>query len=152
MIESVSKDTGNRLWILTRLTDPIIEKYDSLQECANFEIQKAWQYDKLLSSELKGIFTEGELSLLLDISNGTMVNADFIIGQTSAMIGGIEYSFKVDNLGEKWGVDLESITAKIKSLSPALCAFLQNELNVFWHTRFGEQTISDFTARFVVKS
>jgi hypothetical protein len=87
-------------------------------------------YQFTLDRELKGVFTDGELKLMLDVFNGTALTPQ-ISGQhlLANVVDGIE----LDGLNSKWGVDKGKVIEKIKGLSLFQCACMELWANGFWY-------------------
>lgn len=63
--------------------------------------------------DMRGLFTLGELSLMLDIHNGTILNPG-LAGQH--IMAAVRDSIELDGAGEKWGVELATIMKKLSDL------------------------------------
>lgn len=82
-------------------------------------------------SELKGIFTPEEWSLMADSLNGTLVTSEFRC-LPSALIASIEDSDTYDGLGTKWGVDIKALCEKIEKLTAAQIDAVFTRIEEFW--------------------
>ena len=86
-------------------------------------------YSRTLA-DLKGRFAQGELSLMIDVFNGTMLTSH-IAGQhlTINCVDGME----LDKLDEKWEVEKEKFIEKLKELTIFEAACLEIWANGFWY-------------------
>lgn len=82
--------------------------------------------------ELKGLFLESELNLILDNLNGTLPQAQFM-GAANMFWWHLEDGESFDNLFEKWGVDFEQMKAKVLALTSAQCYCLQDAAFRWWN-------------------
>jgi hypothetical protein len=81
--------------------------------------------------EIKGKFSRGELSYLVDMMNGTMLEVQFAVNP-SVQIAAIEDADKYEGLAAKWGVNLPVMIDKFMELNSAQCLFLIEEIKMFW--------------------
>jgi hypothetical protein len=79
--------------------------------------------------DLKGRFSAGELSLLIDTFNSTMLSPR-LAGQHLALSA--HDSMILDGTDQKWSVDREGFEAKIAALSFFECAALEIWVKAFW--------------------
>jgi hypothetical protein len=79
--------------------------------------------------EVKGLFSAGELCLMIDVLNGTLLTPE-IAGQTlyHNCIDGIALDF----LDQKWEVDEASFKERLKSLTSFQAAALEIWAKGFW--------------------
>lgn len=80
---------------------------------------------------MKGIFSTGELSLIIDIHNGHMVTPQ-TYGSNSVAVG-ISDSIALDGMAEKWDVDPSEILEKVHALTPVQAFCLELWSNGFWY-------------------
>jgi hypothetical protein len=79
--------------------------------------------------QLKGKFTAGELNLMIDVMNGTMLTTQFA-GQH--ILPNVQDGIALDNLDQKWAVDPDQVKDKIKKLSVPDIFFLEIWIQGFW--------------------
>ena len=89
--------------------------------------------------ELKGIFTDGELSLIIDTFNATALTPRLagrhIIGSCRDAING-------NGLDKAWVVDKKTFLEKIKSLTIFQAACLEIWANGFWYGDPGKKKLN----------
>lgn len=85
---------------------------------------------KLGLTELKGLLSKNELSLIIDKFNGSMLDPQFA-GRTLNIDLGDFCLF--DNAHIKWGVDKEQMLATIENLDNASRTFLTIWAHSFWY-------------------
>ena len=99
-------------------------------------------YNKALS-EIKGLFTRGELYLIIDVFNGltlTSQNAgEHLLEECSKEID-------IDKLDIKWRVDKDGLEQKINALTSFQTACVEIWANVYWHGG-GANSTNDKTDR-----
>jgi hypothetical protein len=93
-------------------------------------ILEAWQelYRRAMHN-LKGHFTTGELSLMIDTFNSTALTPR-LAGQHLALSA--HDSMVLDGTDVKWGVDRESFEIKIAGLDIFACACMEIWVKAFW--------------------
>ena len=87
---------------------------------------------------VKGKFTKGELSMMLDVSNGLYATPTTL---TRSLKANIEDSFDdmPDTYEEKWGIDKNTMLEKLNTLDGFEIGCLQIWAVDFWHTEAYEQ-------------
>jgi hypothetical protein len=100
-------------------------------------------YRVTLARELKGRFTAGELSLILDVSNGLMLTPE-IAGQQ--IVPSVVDSMMLDGTDKKWEVNQQSFSEKLVDLTLGQAAVLEIWAAAFWvqHDRKGAKTLEDW--------
>ena len=84
---------------------------------------------KTLYSDLRGIFTAGELSLILDVCNGLA----FTIGLAGNHLPiQVDDGMVLDGLDKKWGVDRDQFLKKLRHLSTVEIFCLELWAGAFW--------------------
>lgn len=94
---------------------------------------------------LKGVFSPEEINLLVENLNGTIIHAQFK-ANPSVLAAHVEDGDMYDRLGEKWGVDIESLCNKITSLNHLQVFFLNDEIMRWWDKQFC--SLDDFVKSF----
>jgi hypothetical protein len=84
--------------------------------------------------EIKGRFSAGELSLIIDVFNATSLTPA-LAGQQLAI--SIADGIALDGLDTKWGIDGPSLHAKIAGLTSFQAAGLEIWANGFWYSGAG---------------
>lgn len=81
--------------------------------------------------EMRGRFSEGELSLMIDVFNGTWLTPD-LAGQHL----GVQCSdgIALDGLDEKWGVEKDGFLDRVRTLTVFQAACLELWAVGFWAT------------------
>jgi len=93
--------------------------------------------------DLKGQFGEGELSLMIDVFNGTMLTPGRA-GQ-QLLVDCVD-GMALNGLDEKWNVDRKAFTDKLKSLTLTESACIEIWANGYWYGGKSETTgeLADF--------
>lgn len=94
-------------------------------------ISELQQIRKRSKSELRGIFTPEEWSLMADSLNGTIITQEFRC-LPSALIASVEDSNLYDGLGAKWGVDIKALIEKVDKLTAAQVDAVFSRAEEFW--------------------
>jgi hypothetical protein len=119
--------------ISVRMPDEYLPKIECRGEKATVIRESLDRYFLLLDRariDLQDIFTDTELQLMADASNGVIYEAWSI----PHMAMGIADSMSLDNLGEKWGVNADQLLAKLKNLDAASSFALVDALERFWES------------------
>jgi hypothetical protein len=80
--------------------------------------------------EIKGLFTAGELNLMLDVSKGLLLTPT-ILGQH--LSHEVEDGIDLSGLAKKWDVNRDALLEKLGRLSTTQIAVLETVLNDFWY-------------------
>lgn len=94
-------------------------------------IAELQQIRKRSKSELRGIFTPAEWSLMADSLNGTIITQEFRC-LPSALIASVEDSDLYDGLGAKWSVDIKALIEKVDKLTAAQVDAVFTRVEEFW--------------------
>lgn len=94
-------------------------------------ISELQQIRKRSKSELRGIFTPEEWSLMADSLNGTIITQEFRC-LPSALIASVEDSDTYDGLGAKWEVNIQELNDKIEKLTAAQVDAVFTRIEEFW--------------------
>lgn len=116
-----------------RLTPAAVDYYtsnfDSLNQGAEYVLHAFPVMARRALAGLKGRFSSGELSIMLDVMNGTALTA-IVAGDT--LTANVEDAIALDHLDEKWHVDKAEILKKMASLTPFETACLEIWARGFW--------------------
>jgi hypothetical protein len=82
--------------------------------------------------EMKGVFSEGELSLMIDVMNGTMLTPQLAGQQIGANVSD---GIALDHLDKKWEIDGKALNEKLAGLSPFQLACLEIRASGFWYAQ-----------------
>jgi hypothetical protein len=93
-------------------------------------------YRAALARELRGKFTRGELSMILDVLNGSMALMAYVqsgsIGQSIGLSLLDSFEIYPGMYEEKWGVDKKEMMGKIETLTQFQRACLEVWAAFFW--------------------
>lgn len=81
--------------------------------------------------DLKGIFTENELKLLIDNENGSLFNPETDYNPEFLAIN-VKDGCDFEELDKKWDVSLGVLIEKILKMKSAECLFLHDWIGQFW--------------------
>jgi hypothetical protein len=84
---------------------------------------------KFIEKDLPGKFTKGELMLMVDVMNGTMLTAGMAGRQ---LAGNVADGIALDHLDRKWDIDAAVLTQKFESMSIIDLAYLEIWIKAFW--------------------
>lgn len=84
---------------------------------------------KFIGLDMKGKFTAGELRLMIDVMNGTMLSPE-IAGQHLGL--NVADGIALDGLDEKWGVDAGMLNEKLAGMSTPELMILEVWIQGFW--------------------
>lgn len=100
-------------------------------------------------SELKGRFTEAELSAIVDNMNGVALTKQFQ-ARPEMLWAHLEDGNLYEGLFEKWSVDGADLREKVLALTAAQTYFLQEEAHLFWYGPGvpGLKILSEFVEKF----
>lgn len=119
-----------------RITEDLEKKYKALYGTKTTGAQEAVECFLYLRAHtlagLKCYFTKNELSALIDIQNGTIMQSQFAISK-EVLIAEIQDSNKIEGLAARWGININKLISKIGNLFAAQVYFLQSEINRFWN-------------------
>lgn len=94
-------------------------------------------------AELRGVFSYGELMLILDVSNSTYLTPG-LAGQHLPL--SVADGIALDGLDKKWAVDEESINGKIRELTSFQAAALEIWARAAWSNLDNDPEFSAATA------
>ena len=122
--------------------------FDSRCDGAGFCIDTLRSLYQQGIASLNGRFTAGELSIFLDVMNGTAMTAG-LSGHVSANVS----DCGPDGTPEKWGVNLQEMCEKFKTLSKIESLALDIWADGFWKSGFYEQenSIQKWTEALLLK-
>lgn len=83
-------------------------------------------------NELRGKFSPAEWKYIADSFNGTLIPDDGIRYSLDAFAAHIEDSNTYDNLAAKWGVDIQALLGKCRSLTHSQLDALYYRVSRFW--------------------
>lgn len=128
------------------------ELFDSLNQGATYALESfPAMYRATLARELKGRFTTGELSLIIDNTNGLMLMPE-LAGQH--LVLNISDAIAIEHLDERWSIDGETLVGKLQSLSLFQIAVLELWARGFWVQHTNSQhpiTIEAYVSQLAVK-
>lgn len=84
-------------------------------------------------AEIKGRFTQGEWSFLVDSLNGTMAYGSFRCN-AGALAYHCQDADKLDDLGDKWEIDIQELMEKIKDLTAAQVEAVYFRVEQIWNS------------------
>lgn len=127
-----------------RLSDHLTHQVDQIQKNRSaFITQAVDSYLAIRKEELRrltGVFSETEINLLADITNGLIIEPAFAV-KPDFLIQEIQDAEKFNGSCSKWEVDEAAIIKKIKQLPPARCMLLLQEIKRWWESEGSEGNI-----------
>ena len=85
---------------------------------------------KFIGLDMKGKFTAGEIKLMIDVMNGTMLSPE-MAGQHLPI--NVTDGIALDGLDEKWGVDAVQLNRALAGMSTPELMILEIWIKGFWH-------------------
>lgn len=139
----------------TRISYKLINEYGKLYTNYREGIERSLEGYLLIRERsirrLKGLFSNDELSAMIDSFNGTMMLPEFMTN-TSIFLAHMEDSFKMDYLSDRWGINCNKLTEKLKGLNDFDTYVLQEEIYRFWNEpRAYNNNLNEFLERLSVK-
>lgn len=126
------KTTRLRFWAPEAVMDAITARGDDLSDTIREGLSRYYVLLETGRSELKGVFAQGELWLMLDLCNGTRFEQHSVLGGIAANCADGE-----DMYYEKWKCQRKPLLAKLKKLKPHQEAALVDAIERWWK-RVGE--------------
>lgn len=110
--------------------DPLVQQFRDPATGIEHVVRTISMLYKRSLADLKGKFEAGELSLMIDVFNGTALTAG-IAGQhlLISCVDGME----LDALDQKWDVNRTAFTRKLQALTLTESACLEIWANGFWY-------------------
>lgn len=99
------------------------------------DLERLYTLYHITKQELKALFTEKELCVLIDTGNSTMYD----VRSTRMLEHSIQDAFEYEGLAEKWGVHAPSMVEKISRLTILEKMCLVDFVERFW-TKHAENT------------
>lgn len=133
------------LRIPQELLDYVKSQYDSLNSDIVSAIQRLKSIRQVSLGEIKGLFTKDEWCFFIDSMNGVMVDEIFCCN-VGGLIAHCEDSERFEGTATKYGVDLDSLTQKIKPLKGANIEAIYYRVFQFWDNtdKYKLEEYSDF--------
>lgn len=133
------------LRIPQELLDYVKSQYDSLNSDIVSAIQRLRSIRQVALGEIRGIFTKEEWMFFIDSMNGVMVDEIFCCN-VGGLIAHCEDSERFEGTATKYGVDLESLSTKIKTLRGANIEAIYYRVSQFWDNtdKYKLEEYSDF--------
>jgi len=92
---------------------------------------------RLTLAEIKGVFTSGELSIMLDVMNATAIGPD---NYGRHLVMNCQDGVTLDRLDEKWGVERDVFFEKLATLTTFQAACLEIWANGFWYSQTAQES------------
>jgi len=128
------------------ISDQAIEFYssqwDNLNAGVTYTLEAFFPLYRRTLHEMRGKFTEGELSLLIDVSNGLWLTPG-IAGQHT--IAQTEDGCDLDKLDKKWKIDKKILVEKLKSLPIFALACLEVWACGFWCSKNDQGEVGSYS-------
>ena len=133
------------LRIPQELLDYVKSQYGSLNSDIVSAIQRLRSVRQVALGEIRGLFTKEEWMFFIDSMNGVMVDEIFCCN-VGGLIAHCEDSERFEGTATKYGVDLDSITQKIKTLRGANIEAIYYRVSQFWDNtdKYKLEEYSDF--------
>ena len=100
------------------VADYLSSRYDSVSYGVYKVVEELRQIRAQSTLELKGVFTQDEWKFFADSLNGTMVDGVFRTN-VGALIAHVEDSERFEGSLTRWGISLDDLVSKIKTLKGA---------------------------------
>ena len=107
-----------------------VEARDSQRSAAlNKVLQRYFALMQQCRANLREQFSDNEVALILDVSNGTLF-ADTV--SIRLLYANVEDGIQMDNLDTKWSVDGPALVRKVRELDAAHTTALVDAVEVWW--------------------
>ena len=134
------------------ISDQAIEFYtgtfDNLNAGVTYALEAFLPLYRRTLHEIRGKFTEGELSLLIDVSNGLCLTPG-IAGQHT--ITQVADGCDLDKLDEKWEIDKKTFVEKLESLPIFSLACLEVWATGFWCSKNSQGEVGTYQGNDIKK-
>lgn len=125
-----------QLYISERTSNFIDTWFDKRNPGIEFILETFYYTYNHALAEIKGLFTDAELNLIIDAFNGTLLTPQ-IIGQH--LLPQMEDSCKFEFLDEKWEVKKDDLLKKISGLTNFQKAAVEMWATTLWQKHNGEK-------------
>jgi hypothetical protein len=115
--------------ISPQVGDWLEKTFSSRTSGAEYTLEAFYHLYRKTLAGVRGRFDQGELCLMLDVFNGTYLTP--MIAGEHLLINAVD-GMALDGLDEKWEVDRELFTGKLKSLTQIEAACLEIWATGFW--------------------
>ena len=119
------------LRIPQELLDYVKSQYDSLNSDIVSAIQRLKTIRLVAMGEIKGLFSKEEWMFLIDSMNGTMTDELFCCN-VGGLVAHCEDAERFEDTATRYGVDLGSLSKKIKTLRGANIEAIYYRVSQFW--------------------
>lgn len=128
--QSINVTKGSKLHrqIENRASDKYGETFNAI---ANRDIERFYDLLEMQRRDLIKNFSENELKLILDASNGTLFDPVEVSVQNIHI--GIEDAIEFDGLDVKWNVEGEQLIKKLSDIDYLTAMALIDFIEYFWH-------------------
>ena len=106
------------------------ENYRSLNSGGEKALKFYPTIRRIALAEIRTLFSDQEFKYMLEMMNGHVLSD--LDARNEVLIAEIEYSDTLDNLSQKWKVDIEQLTEKVKNLNQFQVFFLSEWLCTYW--------------------
>jgi hypothetical protein len=127
----------------------LISNYKNISQGVNACIEntingckdETFKYVQIYSKrELKGKFTKEELFFFIDSLNGSIVEGQFRCS-SDVLAAHCEDSQKLEGTADKWGVNIDNLCQKVRSLSSGQVEALHTCVENFWNKHESKRDI-----------
>ena len=80
-------------------------------------LRRLWALCDIALSQLHNRFSQTEMSLIIDVLNGTIMPEEAIRHWPALLAQDVEDGCRLDGLDKKWGVDASALSSKVESLT-----------------------------------
>ena len=122
--------------------NPVAAMFPDLEQAHDFMMQSwrhIWRHTLVM---LKGRFTAGELSLIIDCHNAHAMTP--MMYGSAGLLHNVSDAIALDGLAEKWMVDEKEIKAKLAELSAIQAHCLEIFATGFWYGKKRAQGLEDY--------
>lgn len=130
-IRIMIKNTTVRLPIA--ISEKLTEDFGNFSTATQLILETFEKLKKVNIEELKGYFTQEEITALADSQNGVMLSPDFIY-KKGFLISQLEDFEKFESGISRHGADPATLLEKIEKLPSAQVYFLILDISAFWNT------------------
>jgi len=126
--------------------DYFTEHFKSVNAGATYILESYQPLFKRTLAELKGKFSHGEMSLVVDVFNGTALTSG-LAGQHILL--SCSDAIELDGLDTKWEIDKKELLEKIQGLTIYQAAVLEIWANGYWYSQGDMEDFNGYIGRLV---
>lgn len=139
----MAKETKNATIRLDSATEEALKDYSSINQGVKETIKKLQALQRYADLELRKKLEPAEWSFLADTLNGHIAD-DSTRYSAEMLVALCEDSERYDGTAQKWSVDINALTSKIRALTSAQVDAVYRRVETFWNTEANLETWANY--------